>query len=289
MDTFEGKLAVITGGGDGMGRALARHLARQGCNIAICDIFEDTLSETRSLCESDASADVRVSTHLCDVGVESDIVRFRNEVLEAHSTDHVDLLFNNAGIGGGASVIESPRETWERTFDVCWGGVYWGVRTFMDALRASEEAVIVNTGSVNGFWATLGPGRAHTAYSAAKFAVKGFTEALITDLQLHAPNVRAVVVMPGHIGTGIAGNTARAHGAESDAASAERAAAFRNSAPTSADDAAAVILAGVRARQWRILIGEDAHVLDLAVRQNPEEAYDDDFGERLGPHFQVLR
>ncbi len=202
-------------------------------------------------------------------------------MLVAHETDHVHLLFNNAGIGGGASIITSPRETWERTFNVCWGGVYWGVRAFIDSLMAADEAVIVNTSSVNGFWASLGPKIAHTSYSAAKFAVKGFTEALITDLRLHAPHVRAAVVMPGHIGTGIAGNSVFAHGVEPDAAALERAAGFRNSAPTTAAQAATVILDGVRAGQWRILIGDDAHAIDLAVRDAPEDAYDVDFTSRL--------
>ena len=158
----------------------------------------------------------------------------------------------------------------------------------MDALIASDEAVIVNTSSVNGFWASLGPGIAHTSYSAAKFAVKGFTEALITDLRLHAPHVTAAVVMPGHIGTGIAGNSVLAHGVDQDAATAERAAKFRNSAPMTAAQAATVILDGVRAGQWRILVGDDAHVVDIAVRQAPEEAYDVDFRDRFGGHLQGL-
>lgn len=288
MQSFENRLAVITGGGDGMGRALAQQLTAEGCHVAICDINEAPLVETAQLCREGAGESVRISTHLCDVGVEQQIERFRDEVLAAHDTDHVHLLFNNAGIGGGASIIESPRESWDRTFDVCWGGVYWGVRAFMSALRNADEACIVNTSSVNGFWASLGPGIAHTAYSAAKFAVKGFTEALITDLALHAPHVHAFVVMPGHIGTGIAGNTVLAHGAEPDAEAAERAANFRNSAPTTSGQAATVILDGVRAGTWRILIGDDAHVLDLAVRQAPEEAYDADFGDRLGDHFGSL-
>lgn len=280
MENFEGKLAVITGAGDGMGRSLAEQLTAAGCHVAICDINDASLADTKQRCLDGAPEGVVVSTHLCDVGVEAEILRFRDDVLAEHATNHINLLFNNAGVGGGASVITSPRETWDRTFDICWGGVYWSVRAFMDALMASDEAVIVNTSSVNGFWASLGPNIAHTAYSAAKFAVKGFTEALITDLQLHAPHVRAAVVMPGHIGTGIAGNTVRAHGAEPSAAAQERAASFRNTAPMTADQAADVILTGVREQRWRILVGDDAHVLDLAVRQAPEQAYDIDFQER---------
>ena len=94
---------------------------------------------------------------------------------------------------------------------MCWGGVYYGTRAFLDLLVAADEGHIVNTSSVNGFWASIGPDRPHTAYSAAKFAVKGFTEALLTDLRVNAPHVKASVVMPGHIGTSIVQNSMR-HG-----------------------------------------------------------------------------
>ena len=156
-------------------------------------------------------------------------------------------------------------------------------------LIASSEAHIVNTSSINGFWASIGPERAHTAYSAAKFAVKGFTEALITDLRLHAPHVAASVVMPGHIGTGIAHNSVTVHGIEPDPATVERANRFRNLAPTSADEAAAVILDGVRANRWRILVGDDAYAIDEAVRDDPEAAYDVDFRDRFPEHLGGLR
>ena len=92
--------------------------------------------------------------------------------------DHIHLLFNNAGIGGGPSFVTSTRDEWEKTFNVCWYGVYYATRAFLPMLLKAREAHIVNTSSVNGFWASLGPTRAHTAYPAAKFAVKGFTEGL---------------------------------------------------------------------------------------------------------------
>ena len=136
-------------------------------------------------------------------------LRFRDEVRGAqHETDHINLLFNNAGIGGGGSFLLADREEWDRTFGVCWGGVYNCSRAFVPLLVASDAGYLVNTSSVNGFWASLGPGIAHTAYSTAKFAVKGFSEALLEDFRINAPHVKVAVVMPGHIGTDIVLNTA---------------------------------------------------------------------------------
>lgn len=207
------------------------------------------------------------------------MLAFRDEVCAEHDTNFVNLVFNNAGISGGGSFINDSRASWDRCFDVCWGGVYNGTRTFMPLLIASSEGHLINTASVNGFWASLGPDRPHTAYSAAKFAVKGFTEGLLNDVQLNAPHVGVSVVMPGHIGTSIVENSVT-HGAdELDAESAEMMNAlssmFRDNAPVSAAEAATVILDGVRSNTWRILIGDDAQALDEAVRADPESAYGD--------------
>lgn len=281
MENFSGRIAVVTGAGDGMGRALARQLSAAGCHVALCDLFEQTAEETRTLCEAEAPAGTKITAHLCDVADEEQVLRFRDEVRAEHQTEHVNLVFNNAGIAGGGSMINSPRDQWERTFNVCWNGVYLSTRAFLPLLVASDEGHLINTSSINGFWASLGPEISHTSYSAAKFAVKGFSEALITDLKLNAPHVKVSVVMPGHIGTGIASNSVAAMGKEADAAMIEMAAEFRNSAPVSADEAATVILDGVKAERWRILVGDDAHLLDLAVRDTPEEAYEPDFIDRI--------
>jgi NAD(P)-dependent dehydrogenase (short-subunit alcohol dehydrogenase family) len=278
MESFTGRIAVVTGGASGMGRELVRQLAAEGCHVALCDLSVEEMEETRRLALADAPDGTVVTTHRCDVSDEASQLAFRDEVVIQHQTDHVNLLFNNAGIGGGGSVITDAREVWERTFDVCWGGVYLGVRTFMPLLIAASEGHIVNTSSVNGFWASIGPDRPHTAYSAAKFAVKGFSEALITDLRVNAPHVKVSVVMPGHIGTSIVENSMR-HGAhELDMETAEMvqlmSAMFRDQAPMTAAEASAEILAGVRAGRWRILVGDDARKLDEAVRASPEVAYE---------------
>ncbi len=212
MKDFKDKLAVVTGGGTGMGRELARALSAAGCHVAMCDVSDENMRETARLCELGAPSGVRVSTHACDVSDEAQVIAFRDAVQDTHETDHINLLFNNAGIGGGGSFLIDDRAEWERTFGVCWFGVYYCSRAFMPLLVASTEGYIVNTSSVNGFWATLGPNVPHTAYSAAKFAVKGFSEALVSDLRLNAPHVKVAVVMPGHIGTSIAINTGKVLG-----------------------------------------------------------------------------
>jgi NAD(P)-dependent dehydrogenase (short-subunit alcohol dehydrogenase family) len=308
MRDFGGRIAVVTGGGTGMGRELAKQLAAEGCHVAMCDVSVENMDATRAACLELAPPGTRVTCHECDVSDETQVLAFRAAVLREHETDCVHLLFNNAGIGGGGSFLDGPREEWEKTFGVCWFGVYYCCRAFLPLVVAAPGGHVVNTSSVNGFWASLGPGIPHTAYSSAKFAVKGFSEALLTDLRIYAPHVGVSVVMPGHVGTSIGINTGRVLGqpspkemTEADlvpvrerwrrmgapvdelsddqlrAAIEQRMIDFRDNAPLTAAAAATIILDGVRENRWRILVGEDAKRLDERVRKAPESAYDSDF------------
>lgn len=309
MEQFTDRIAVVTGGGTGMGRELVRQLSAEGCHVALCDVNDETMAETVSLAEKEAPAGTRLTTFVADVSDEAQMMAFRDHVTSEFDTDHVHVVFNNAGIGGGGSFIADERDSWERTFGICWGGVYNGCRAFLPLLVASDGGHIVNVSSVNGFWASIGPFTPHTAYSAAKFAVRGFTEALLTDLRLNAPHVQAHVVMPGHIGTSIVLNSAAILGHRPEDMTAEdlermretaarlgvdtstvtddelrgfmqaRGEMFRDAAPTTAEQAATIILDGVRAGQWRILVGGDAAVMDRRVRAEPEQAYEAGFFE----------
>src|ERR1700733_6977052 len=212
MDSFTAKLAVITGGGSGMGRELTRQLAAAGCSVAACDLNVDTMAETGALAQAGAGPGVGGPSPACDGADEAQVLRFRDELLAEHARDHVHLVFANAGAGGGSSFVIAPREQWERTFAIDWYGVYYCARVFLPLLMAGGDGVLVNTTSVNGLWASLGPGVPQTAYSTAKFAVRGFTEALIEDLRVHAPHVRVALVLPGHVGTDIVANSFRARG-----------------------------------------------------------------------------
>jgi NAD(P)-dependent dehydrogenase (short-subunit alcohol dehydrogenase family) len=311
MQDLAGRIAVVTGGGSGMGRELVRQLVAEGCNVAMCDISARNMAETKQLCEQQRLPQgLRITTCVADVSEEAQVLRFRDTVAEQQETDRIHLLFNNAGIGGGGSMIANERSEWEKTFNICWGGVYLNTRAFLPMLLKADQGHIVNTSSVNGFWASVGPRMPHTAYSAAKFAVKGFSEALIADLRVNAPHIKVSVVMPGHIGTSIAANSRKIQaGNESDEISAteiaqarariastgkdpsalsdddlrsmmeERARKFLDEAPTTAAQAATIILEGVKADRWRILVGADAELIDKLVRQSPERAYDIDFFE----------
>jgi len=311
MEHIEGRIAVVTGGGTGMGRELVRQLAKAGCHVATCDVMSSTLEETRALALEDAPTGTRVTTFVADVADEAQLLAFRDSVAAEHDTTSINLLFNNAGVGGAGSFVDDDRAAWERTFNIDWGGVYLSTRTFLAMLLAADEGHIVNTSSINGVFASIGPFRPHTNYSAAKFAVRGFSEALIADLRVNAPHVRVSVVMPGHIGTSIMINSGIVHGKEPDSLNEEdlvklrrqlaaggtpvddvadedlrKAVAmvgeeFRDLAPLTAASAAQIIIDGVRQNKWRILVGEDAVIMDQMVRDDPEGAYEPEFWRAL--------
>lgn len=303
MKSFQGKIAVVTGGGNGIGRELVRQLAAEGCSVAICDLNHEAATATAEIAIAEGLAGAKVTAHFCDVSDEASVTEFRDQVLAEHRTDHINLLFNNAGIVGAPSFVADERADWERVFNVCWNGVYYCTRAFMPLLVAGDEGLIVNTSSILGFWATNGPAAPFSAYATAKFAVKGFSEALIDDLRAHAPHVKVALVMPGFVGTGIAANSAAAMaGGDGDQTaelqkilagwgmpigngSAERLRELaetaneicREFAPISAPEAASMVLTGLREGRWRILVGDDAVELDQIVRADPDGAYDPGF------------
>ena len=262
---------------------------------------------------------VTVTGHACDVSDEAQVLRFRDELLEQHASDHVDLVFANAGVAGGSSFVKGTREEWERTFAINWWGVYYCARTFLPLLIASGDGVLVNMSSVAGFWATAGHGVPLTAYCTSEFAIKGFSEALVPDLRANAPQVRVALVMPGQVNTDIGENSRRALGlpdveqlsdaelmemipeearaifigmgvlAEDFSADDLRRAIprikeeFRDQGFTAAQ-AATIILDGVRSGAWRILVGEEAKMLDEQVRANPEAPFNyENYPEMYGP------
>jgi NAD(P)-dependent dehydrogenase (short-subunit alcohol dehydrogenase family) len=317
--SFAGKLAVVTGGGSGISRELIRQLAAQGCSVAACDRNAGTVEETAAMARTGAPDGVVVTSHVCDPSDEAQVQRFRDELLAGHSSENVNLVFSNESIVGGASFVKDSREDWEHTFTTNWQGVYFCARTFLPLLIASGDGVLVNISSMYGFWAANGAGMPNSGYATSEFAIKGFTESLVEDLRTNAPQVRVVLVMPGHGGTDYISDYRRGLGLPdpaqmSDAQLAEyipaeaRAGLVQSgllAEDASADDlrqlianmgndlqdkesavaaeAATTILDGIRSGAWRILVGDDAKILDARVREDPDDAYNYEklFGDML--------
>ncbi|MBN9620927.1 MAG: SDR family oxidoreductase, partial [Actinobacteria bacterium] len=313
-DYYAGRLAVVTGAGSGMGRELVRQLAASGCSVAACDLDQAALEESLALTRDVASHGVRLSAHVGDVSATAAVERIRDDIVAEHDARQIDLLFNNAGVHGEDSFVVGDAAKWERVFAICWGAVYVPCRVFLPLLAASDRAVIVNTGSVNSFYAKHGSGAPCTAYAAAKFAVRGFTEALIEDLRVNAPSVQVALVMPGTVRTGLGTNSERILGTQGPGGrSGDGSAEFRRylaASGVAADDldaagldavggvvrelfmtpapeAVETILDAIGNGRWRVLVGADAWELDEAVRSRPEATYDVDGPTQVNP--DVLR
>ena len=229
MENFAGKIAVITGGGTGMGRELARQLSAEGCHVAMCDVSAENMAETVALCLADAPAGTRVTTFVADVSQEAQLIAFARGRARPTTAPTTSTCCSTTPASVAAAASSTTAATSGRPRSTSAGAASTSARrTFMPLLVASDEGHIVNTSSVNGFWASLGPNIPHTAYSAAKFAVKGFTEALITDLRQNAPHVKASVVMPGHIGTSIVINSGKFFGRDPKEMTSEQLADVRD-------------------------------------------------------------
>jgi NAD(P)-dependent dehydrogenase (short-subunit alcohol dehydrogenase family) len=290
MENLTGKVAVITGAASGIGRALALQLAKEGCGLAIADMDGEGLEETRQLTSQYPAA---VVPYVLDVSDRGKIFSLAEAV--ARRQGGADLLINNAGIGGQASFVEMDLDVMERFMKVNFWSVVYGCKAFLHQLLEKPEAHIVNVSSVEGILAFP----YHTAYASSKFAIRGFTEVLRIDLR--RTRVGVSCVFPGGIKTNIARNSVRfakqymeEHPELADMIAEKlkdsdlHVAAFDAIAQTSAEDAAAAIIAGVKKSQWRILIGPDAVGLDELARTHPEDYLDtlvQSWPKGLGPDW----
>ena len=272
MKTFKNKVAVITGAGSGMGRYLAILLAKDGANVCICDVNEQTLNETLAILRK---FNVSVSSHILDVSDKKAIEALPQKVIDQHGK--VDLVFNNAGVTAGSHFQDMKEENWDWVMGVNFNGVINSTRAFIPHLVNNAEAAIVNTSSIFGIVAVPG----QTAYHSTKFAVRGFTESLALEMKQTNPNLQIHCVHPGHIGTNIA---ATARMSDEDFKDNEtRSSIFSRNAPKTQQEmgelfkeggmhpskAAKIILNGVKKNKTKIFIGLDAKLLDLSQRLFP--------------------
>ena len=258
MKSFTGKVAVVTGAASGIGRALSDALALEGCHLALADLNEPGLE---AAARQARSRGVTVTATKLDVANREAVFAWADEVAREHGP--ANLVINNAGVALVATVDELAYEDFEWLMGINFWGVVHGTKAFLPQLQANGEGHIVNISSVFGMIGVP----AQAAYNSAKFAVRGFTEALRQELDMVPTGVSASVVHPGGIATDIARSARMSPRFERKRE--KRLRDFDRTARTSPEDAARIILDGVRANKPRILVGADAHMIDAAQRVSP--------------------
>jgi NADP-dependent 3-hydroxy acid dehydrogenase YdfG len=254
MQGFAGKVAAVTGAGSGIGQALAIELARSGASVAISDVDTEGLAATEERLKAIGAP---VKADRLDVTEREAFGLYADEVKEHFGK--VNQIYNNAGIAFAGDVEASQFKDIERVMDVDFWGVVNGTKVFLPHLIASGDGHVINVSSVFGLFSV--PGQA--AYNAAKFAVRGFTEALRQEMLVAGHPVKVTTVHPGGIKTAIARNMHTVEGLDKE----ELAQTFdKKLASTSPEKAARIILDGVRKNRARVLVGPDARVLDAIVR-----------------------
>ncbi|HSW11957.1 MAG TPA: SDR family oxidoreductase [Solimonas sp.] len=262
MKSFKNKVAAITGAASGMGRELAVELAKQGCSVAISDVNETGLAETAALARAHG---VKVTVQKLDVAQRDAVYAWADQVIADHGK--VNLVFNNAGVALGSTIDSMSYEDFEWLMGINFWGVVYGTKAFLPHLKASGDGHIINTSSVFG----LAGIPSQSAYNAAKFAVRGFTESLRQELDIARCGVSATSVHPGGIKTNIAAaarfsdNMKDFTGKDDKHAKAN----FEKMFITTANSAAKTILKAVQKDSRRVLVGPDAVVFDAMVRLLP--------------------
>lgn len=255
MKSFSQKIALITGAASGIGRALAIALAKEGCHLALSDIHEEGLAETKSL----LNTEVRCTTHILDVADKEGVYALASDVMQAHGA--VDIVINNAGVAiVNGEIRELSYQDFEWVMNINFWGMVYGTNAFLPHLMARDEAWLVNVSSIFGIISFP----AQAAYNSSKFAIRGFTEAIRQDLADTSVNISCV--HPGGIDTSIVVN---ARGYSDEEQRKEGAFEFKKVAKTSPAKAAQVIIKGMKRGKKRILIGNDARFLDKIQRLFP--------------------
>ncbi|MGC1510283.1 SDR family NAD(P)-dependent oxidoreductase [Ketobacter sp. MCCC 1A13808] len=261
MKNLRGKVAAITGAGSGIGQALAVSLAGLGCHVAISDNNEAGLDQTEALV---ASMGVKVSAVLLDVADREAVYTWAEGVVA--DMGQVNLIFNNAGVALSETVENMGYENFEWLMNINFWGVVYGTKAFLPYLKTAGEGHIINISSVFGMIGVP----TQSAYNAAKFAVKGFTESLREEMAIEGYNINVTCVHPGGIKTNIARSGRFGDGGKAGTSDPVKAAKmFDKAARTTPDEAAQIIISGVLKNKPRVLIGADARVIDTLQRLLP--------------------
>ena len=258
MKNLSGRIAAITGAGSGIGRALAEELSRRGAHLALSDVNEVGLAETVARCEGRG---VKVTSQIVDVADRAAVEAWADLVVDEHGA--VNLIFNNAGVAVAATVESISYEDFEWLMNINFWGVVHGTKAFLPHLKAAGEGHVVNVSSVFGLVSIP----SQSAYNAAKFAVRGFTDALRIELEIDPCGVSATTIHPGGIATNIA-RDARVDDSVADVAGSteEAMVEFDKFLRTPPEKAARQILKAVERNRRRALIGPDAVVFDAVSR-----------------------
>jgi butyryl-CoA dehydrogenase len=258
VKSFRGRVAAITGAGSGIGRAVANALARQGAHLALSDIDDIGLAETVGQCEGFG---VKITSQQLDVADRDAVYVWADHA--AHDHGRVNLIFNNAGVALGATVDSMSYEDFEWLMNINFWGVVYGTKAFLPYLHQSGEGHIVNVSSVFGLISVP----SQSAYNAAKFAVRGFSDSLRMELDIEGANVSVTTIHPGGTKTNIARNARMDASVRDVAGDPEKAVMdFERAFITSPEKAATQILTAVRRNRRRALIGPDAKAIDLVSR-----------------------
>ncbi len=258
MKNLQNKVAVVTGAGSGIGRCLAQQLAKAGAELVLADVAQKNLEAT----VGELHGQTKITSHVVDVSKREQVYALADAALKDHG--QVDIVINNAGVTVLQPLDEVSYEDFEWVMNVNFWGVVYGTLAFLKHLKTRPEAAVVNISSVNGFvpFPTNGP------YNCSKYAVYGFNETLHQELT--DTNVIVTSVHPGGIKTNIVRN-AKVHASPGGNDKAHLTSRFDAIAQTSAEDAAKAILGAINKKKKKLLIGLDAHAMDLAKRLMPEE------------------
>jgi short-subunit dehydrogenase len=263
MRSFNNKVAAITGAASGMGRELAIQLAGRGCHLALSDVDEHGLTQSQTLAQQ-ANCSVRISVHRLDVADRAAVFAWADASAREHGK--VNLVFNNAGVALSSTAENTRIEDFTWLMNINFWGIVHGTQAFLPYLKQAADGHVINTSSLFGLLAAPGT----SAYHAAKFAVRGYTESLRQELDMMKCGVSATCVLPGGIKTAIAENARRdeniAQLGMDPRTSKEK---FSRNLITSAERAAAIILKAVQRNKRRVLVGRDAIVLDKVQRLLP--------------------